>query len=321
MDEPRNLEDFRLSQYLIPYLILPTIGPTEKVEVSFNYYADHAFYSTLQDLSDLETQTTFVNNGRRSIISISLWFLTLESFVNCLCKICCLKQGTDFRKYSGKLISARLDYVFEQFNIDKLSIQKSGLISKIKDFQEFRNDIFHDRNAGTPKKWKICNFSPIPFYNNQVDIFQSLLVFLEVACGLRYCLRELDLMPNISIGNSDVFFFERMDKMYSSVLRPTFEGILKKQNLKTALDLNIDHFNQPLPNSNEYFKRGEVLVVSQIAQDDEFKHPLNATPTKIGQDLYNALVKSYNKPPGFTGSPNFLIDWDKLYKDAQTGQL
>ena len=54
--ESRNLEDFRLNEYLTPYLVLLANGPDTKVEMSYNTYAIHAFYSTTEDIKDLESQ-------------------------------------------------------------------------------------------------------------------------------------------------------------------------------------------------------------------------------------------------------------------------
>jgi hypothetical protein len=319
--ESRNLEDFRLNEYLSEYLAIIADGPDAKVEMSYNHYAIHAFYSTMEDIRDLETQATFVNNGRRSGISIALWFLALESFVNCICKISCLKEKTDFDQLRTKSISKRLDYVFQVFHIDGLALKKSGLISKINEFQQFRNEIFHDRNFGEKIEFHKTNFSPIPFFSNQVDVMQALLIFLETSYALRYCIKELDLMANISIGNAEVLIFEKLDKAYRSILCPYFEAALKKQDLKTYLNLDIAAFYQAAPNGNDYFGRGEVLPVFRREQKDEYKHKLSEAKTNIGVEIYNAVVHSYNKPPGHNDSPNFMLDWNKLFLDSREGRL
>ena len=82
MGNTKNLEDFRLNKYLAPFLAWQKYGPEKAIEMSYSIYAIHAFYSTMEDIKDLEQQDTFVNNGRRSNVSIALWFLALESFVN-----------------------------------------------------------------------------------------------------------------------------------------------------------------------------------------------------------------------------------------------
>ena len=58
----RYLEEFRLNKYLVPYLALQKYGPNEAFEMSYNTYGIQAFYSTVEDLKDLENQASFVNS-------------------------------------------------------------------------------------------------------------------------------------------------------------------------------------------------------------------------------------------------------------------
>jgi hypothetical protein len=318
----RNLEDFRLNEYLMPKLVLLNSSPADGIEMSYTMYALHAFHNTYQDIQDLEQQSTFVNNGKRSSISIALWFLALESLINCLCKIACQKENKDFsRDLGGKSISTRLDFVFNTYNVDGLALKQTGLVTRINEFLQFRNEIFHDRNFGEQLKFSKTNFSTLPFYNNQVDVFQSLLIFLEIACALRYIIKELDLMPNISIANQDVLIFEKLDTLYLILLRPYFEKVLAKHNLTTQLNLDISKFYSQKPNENDYFKRGEVVPVFRLMQENKFKHNLSQEDTNIGVELYNQVVESYQKPKGHHDSMNFMINWPKLYEDNKAGKL
>jgi len=314
----RFLEDFRLNKYLVPYLALQKYGPDEAIEMSYNIYSIHAFYSTMEDIKDLENQASFVNNGRRSNVSISLWFLALESLVNCLCKAVCLKEGKDFAgELSGKSVGKRLGFLLDTFPVEGEKMRKSGLLSRINEFLQFRNEIFHDRNIGESIIFHKTNFSPLPFFSNQVDVFQSLLIFLEVCCALRYVVMHLDLMPNISIGKDRQLIFDKMDNTYLSFLKPYFEQVLNKHELTTGLNLEIDHFFHPLPYSNTYFQAGEILPVFQHQQNEQFVYPLNQNRTSIGVELYQNLVSAANKPADHYDSMNFMLDWPRLYAEAQ----
>ena len=316
--QSRNLEDFRLNKYLVPYLALQRYGPDKAIEMSFTTYSIHAFYSTMEDIKDLEQQATFVNNGRRSNVSIALWFLSLESFVNCMGKMICLRNAQDFAKdWSGKSISRRLGFLMDTFPIEGDAMRKSGLISRVNEFLQFRNEIFHDRNVGDKLVFHKTNFSSHPYFNNQVDVFQALLIFLEICCGFRYAINALDIMPEISIGNNELLIFDKLDKLYDTFLKPYFLQVLAKHNLTTELSLDISHYYQPAPYSNKYFKAGEILPVFQHQQQTDFVHPLNQEKTAIGVALYNGLIAASGKPPGHYDSMHFVIDWPKLYADAQ----
>lgn len=318
MGDTKNLEDFRLNKYLAPFLALPRFGTDKAVEMSYSIYAIHAFYSTIEDVKDLEQQDTFVNNGRRSNISIALWFLALESFVNCVCKIVCLRQDQNFTKeLSTKSISKRLGFLFDTFSVEGEAMRKSGLIARVNEFLQFRNEIFHDRNNGEEIHFHKTNFSSRPFFSNQVDVFQSILIFIEVSCGLRYVINGLDLMANISIGNNEVLIFDKFDNLYNTFLKPFFVQVLAKHELVTNLNLDIDHYYQPAPYSNTFFKIGEVLPVFQRQQETEFIHPLNKEKTAIGAGLYASLIVASGKPIGHNDSMNFSLDWPKMYADIQ----
>lgn len=318
----RNLEDFRLNEYLIPHLCFAKGKPEDGVEMSYNLYANHAFYSTYSDIYDLESQNTFVNNGRRSGVSVALWFLSMESLITSLCKIACKKEKIDFSKeLSGRNVGGRLEFVFETYQMDGIALKKAGLVNRINEFLQFRNEIFHDRNFGENISFKKTMFSSQPFFSNQVDVFQALLIFLETAAALRYAIKELDLMPNISIGNNHVLIFEKLDTIYEVFLRPYFLEVLQKHNLTTQLDLDVSGFITYGENSNDYFKRGEIVSIVRHVQKEEYKHTLNTQSTNLGTDLYNQMVASYKKPNGYNGGLNFMVNWDKLYQDAQNGAL
>ena len=149
---------------------------------------------------------------------ISLWFLALESFVNSLCKVASLIKDDNFKEIAKQDLSSRLTYAIISLNYNEIEIKKSGIYNRINEFKTFRNELFHDRNIGSEVVLKKTNFSTNPILSNQVDVFQSLIIYLEVALLFRFSIPGLDLMPNISIGNSSVFHFDKLDILYNEYL-------------------------------------------------------------------------------------------------------
>lgn len=312
MDNYKYIEDFRLNEYLLVYFALLSDSKSPKIELTFNNYALHGFYSTSEDINDLENGKTFINNGRKSLLSISLWYLSLESYINSICKITSLVNGTESEPIINMDISSRLNYLLKTLGYDELSIKKSGIYNRVNEFRQFRNEIFHDRNIGDEIKFKKANFSTIPTQSNQVDIFQSMKIFIEVATLFRYSIPGLDLMPNISIGNANVLHFEKLDVLYLKYLKPYFENTLKKLNLKTKLDLEIHNFNSLSPSN--LFNVGEIVIITRIEQEEKFSMPLEIVKTNIGKDLYHKIISEYNLPDGHTSGLNFTVDWPDFYK-------
>ncbi len=311
MNEKKNLEYFRLNEYLGTYLFLNNNRIEDKFEMSYNDYSIHAFYSTSDDLSDLENEKNFINNGRRTVISISLWFLALESFINSICKITCLAKSIDFKPISKKDLGSRLTFLIDTLKYDELTIKKTGIYGRINEFKQFRNELFHDRNLQNEIEFKKTNFSSVPLKSNQVDTFQALLIYLEVALLFRYCIPGIDLMPNISIGNSQVLHFDKLDILYKNYLANYFKEILGKHNLSTDLDLSITDYTALRVST--IFIEGEIGVMGRIEQAEEFKYPINQLKTQIGQNIYHKIINDYNLPTGHTSGLNFIIDWPSFY--------
>jgi|JI10StandDraft_1071094.scaffolds.fasta_scaffold52312_2 hypothetical protein len=311
MNQKKNIEHFRLNEYLGTYLFVNNGRLEDKVEMTFNDYAMHAFYSTSDDIADLENEKNFINNGRRTIISISLWFLALESYVNNICKITCLAKGKDFKALSKLDLGSRLTFLIQALEYDEIKIKQTGLYSRINEFKQFRNELFHDRNFQHELEFKKTRFSTIPFKSNQADTFQALLITLEVILLFRYCIPGIDLMPNISIGNSSILHFDKLEELYNKYLRVYFKETLSKHNLFTELNLDTDQFLLLEPSA--FFIEGEIGVMERIEQADEFKHDINQATTSIGRSLYQKILSDYNLPAGHASGLNFVINWPKFY--------
>lgn len=312
MHNPRYLEEFRHNEYLSPYLMLLSDRANPKVEMTYNQYAMHGFYSLSDDINDLENERNFVNNGRRTLPSIALWYLSLEAYINGLCKIIAYVFEKDPQALIKKDIGSRISYLLSELSYDESEIKKTGIYNRVNEFRQFRNELFHDRNIGEEIIFKRTNFSSIPVFSNQVDTFQAVIITIEIMTLFRYSIKGLDLMPNISIGNSKILHFDKLDILYTKYLKPFFEQTLIKHELTTKLDLNINDFRSLPP--NEVIHQGEIVVINRIEQEEKYKYTLNQTPSNIGRNMYNKIVEEYNLPEGHVSGLNFIVDWEDFYK-------
>ena len=116
----RHLEDFRLNQFFETYLMVMSLPDHPRFEMTYNTYSIHGFYNTTDDLNDLENSKNYINNGRKVLPCISLWFLALESFVNSLCKVASLIKDDNFKEIAKQDLSSRLTYAIISLNYPNL---------------------------------------------------------------------------------------------------------------------------------------------------------------------------------------------------------
>ena len=295
-----HIEDYRHNDY--QQLVLAVLSHPNKsnIELTFNEYSNHGFVNTMFDIQDLENQDNFIHNGRRNIVSVSMWFLALEAYINSLCKVTCIIKQKNIDDVINTEISGRIVFLIEELGYNKLLIQKTGIFNRVNEFRKFRNEIFHDRHSGEEIKFKKTLFSSKPNRSSQVDVFQSLKIFLEVASLFRYSIPGLDLMPNIAIGNENELRFVKLDQVYSRFLAPFFQRVLIKKNLKTKLELSYT-LNQL--NTSNIFKLGEIVIIMKVHQDEKYNIS-NLEKTNLGDELYKLILNSEFSTVGL----NFITD-------------
>jgi hypothetical protein len=267
-------------------------------------YSNHGFANTMSDIQDLENQDNFINNGRRNTLSISMWFLALEAYINALCKVTCIIKQISVDEIIKKEISGRIVFLIEQLGYDKMKINKTGVFNRVSEFRRFRNEIFHDRHSGEELKFEKTLFSSIPIRSSQVDVFQSLQIFLEVVSLFRFAIPGLDLMPNIAVGNETELKFEKLDTIYSRFLAPFFQRVLIKRNLEIELELSFTLYQL---DPSVIFKVGEIIPIIKILQDKKYNIS-NLQKTNLGEELYNLILNSDESTTGI----NFTKDFQDL---------
>lgn len=303
-----NIEDYRNNDYQLLVLTVLSFPDEPYVELTFNQHANHGFQNTLSDVQDLENEDNFINNGIRNTVSISMWFLALEAFINALCKITCIiKQLDNIDEIIRKEISGRISFLLEELGYDSMKVKKTGVFNRVNEFREFRNEIFHDRHAGKKITFKKTSFSSVPNRSNQVDVFQSLQIFIEITSLFRYSIPGLDLMPNIALRNQTILKFEKIDIVYSKFLAPFFLRVLNKRNLSTKLELELTLYQL---SPSLIFKIGEIVPIQKILQNEEYKIE-KMEKTNLGLELYNLILDSKESTNGM----NFLTEeFSKSYK-------
>ncbi len=284
------LEDFRYNNLGSTTLEF-VHNPNHKVYLSYERYVTNAFYFTLNDVINLEnSKLQALHSGGQTHSSISYWFLSLESYVNTLIKIGCYKNKLDFSAYKLQDLGKRVGSLLSIFKLDKAKFNQNNLLGKVNEFCQFRNELFHDRHFGNSLKFKNTMFSAVPFFCNQVDTFQSVLIFLELTQNLRYAIEGLDTMPSTVIKNAEFAVFEKLDLCYNHILKPSFEAAMQKHGVKTNLLLS-------LPKAQNLYstliKKGEIKSLIQVEQENNFFIQTNEEQTNLSQNLYNLFLSRY----------------------------
>lgn len=242
--------------------------PDHKVYMSYESHSTKAFYYTLNDITELEnSKINRIGIGHQTHSSISFWFLALESYINSILKLSCIKKNLDFLIYKNQDLGKRLSSLLTLLEIDRKHFNEFNIIGKINEFCRFRNELFHDRHFGEKIKFEVTNFSQIPFLSNQVDTFQAILIFIEIGQLLRYAIAGLDTMPSIIIRNNDVVLWEKLNICYTGILKEAFEASLSKHGLLTNLSLHlpdVTNFKSGL------FKKGEIICLLTAEQDQKY---------------------------------------------------
>ena len=92
------LEDYRYNDIGGSFFEISS-ATAQKVYMTYEKHATSAYYYTLNDVANLEHSNDIVHTGSQSYSAISLWFLTFESYINSLVKLCCIKKNKSFEIY------------------------------------------------------------------------------------------------------------------------------------------------------------------------------------------------------------------------------
>lgn len=289
-----NLEDFRFNDIGGSFFIVKE-SPHQKIFLPYEKHAITAFSLTLSDIGTLENSTHTVNTGIQSNTALSLWFLTLESYINTLVKLCCVKKDIDFKNYKNQDLSLRLSTLIRLLELDIRLFNQNKIFAKLSEFARFRNELFHDRHFGEEVSFQHTTFSPIPIFSCQIDVLQAYLILLELSSMLRFAIPGLDTMPSVLLRNEHIAVWTKLDIAYQKLLHPYITAVLAKHQLKTKLNLElpvVQEFKSAL------FQSGEIICHIIVDQLPEFNFPLNSKRTNFGDKFNEEYLTSLNYKPG-----------------------
>lgn len=156
------LEDFRYNDIGGSFFKLKCV-PDQKIFRPYEKHATSAFHYTLNDIVILENAKDTLQTGTQSHPAVSFWFLTLESYINTLIKLCCLKKNENFDVLKKQDLHSRMNSLVKLLELDIKLVNQNKIITKINEFARFRNELFHDRHFGEEITFKHTQFLESPF--------------------------------------------------------------------------------------------------------------------------------------------------------------
>lgn len=282
-----KLEDLRQNDLGTVSIWLPHLGNDANSYSRLTYptFTQLAFYQTIQQLEQLEFSSAQIQQGNAIQASIGSWFISIEAYINSILRLGCLVTGKSFDEFRKKDFDARIAALFNILNIERTPFYKTSF-SRLREFMQYRNELFHDRTYENPLGFTKTSFSGNPMYANQVDAMQAATIALEVYEAFRYVVPTLDLMPQIRMPKNDSFFFMQINELYDLLLRPYFENILAKHSLTSSIVLDID---SPHLDISPIFQGIKFESIIKAIPDSKFAYSASVQSTNIGKTLFDKI--------------------------------
>jgi hypothetical protein len=257
---------------------------------AYNDYCITAYRYTIQTLADLENSEGTLNYGLQNIPAITMWYLSLNSFLNVVLKCACIKAQYNYLQAFSLGLGDRYLLLLKLLDITVEKTEQDQLSGKLRDFEMFFKSISYDVFEQDKKTFQHANFSSLPNFTNQTDVLQACLVGYEVFEGFRFVFTGLDLMPYISIMVDGKMVFDRLSVLVQKVLFPAVKDILSKHKLKTWLNLSPKFKHYPI---SAVFAQKQVLAISKYQSHEKYKSYVNPAKTKIITSFHDMLIKKY----------------------------
>jgi hypothetical protein len=298
------LEDLRAEELgrVFAFVRCPAGAAAERVALTFHDLAIQGFYLTCSSLEELENARGLWSAGRYGPTPAVVWFNALEAFVNAELKVFCLGLGQDFGAHRSKTITSRIDALLHVADVERARLRESGILRRINDFSQFRNEILHDRFVNHPLSFHHTSFSPVPYSANQVDNIQAALICVELFQWLRRLVPGVDLMPSIYVTVRDSADFVKLDRLMSEVLHPYFVDVLAKQNLASGITLAVP--NESL-DASPRLQPGQVQVAIRAHQTLSAWPAPAESRTTIGETYMERIRESCTVAAGCFRVPDY----------------
>lgn len=287
--ELQKLEFFRDNDYDEIVFLLATSPPT-MLQINYDLLAIHAYRFTTRCLRELEHSQQSINNGLDQLPAISMWYQSIDSFLNSLLHVSCLRSGMDFEQLSQCSLAAKYEHLLSLVGIVKTE-QEQEMREILADFSLFETATRRSFMNGFGNNYNRAKFSTNPMKLNQADVLQSMLIAVRIFESFRFIIAGLDLMPQISIQVSDKILFDRLDLLLHSIIVPSVKDILSKQKLSLSLDLETSVKSYP---AGTLFKEKEILVIGKVVEDDQYKRPGGLKVTNIIGHFFGEYAKKFD---------------------------
>lgn len=264
---------------------IPSLGPNAMICLTYMQFSQLAFYYSAQQLEQLEMSIDQINQGNAVQATVGLWFMAIESYINSILRISCLVKDVSFDEIKKKELDARIKILFDMLGVDKMPFY-SGPLQMLADFKMYRNELFHDRTNDKSLVFHKTSFSGNPFFANQVDVMQAVVIAMQVFNSFRYVIPRVDLMPQVVISKENSFFYEKLDVLFSKLLCPYFQACLLKHALTSDVDLHVD---VACLSESPIFLNVPVEILVKAVPDEKCHVVPSREKTRLGEELFGLI--------------------------------
>ena len=299
-----KIEDYRSEDIGNILIIVKNKG---QVLCSFSDFIRQGYTDTTVMLQTFENPYNefIVKNEIRYVSLVSIWFLTIEAYINSILKVLCLIKNENYEEQKKLDLTHKIKNIFKFAGADIKGLYKCGLFNQFREFLTFRNSIFHDRFNYKESEFKHTMFSGNPVYCNMIDVFQAIKIAMGIFETFRYVLPGYDLMPNVVpiVTNTgiDLWYFEKIEKIYHELFVPYFKSILAKHMMDTDFEFQYQYYR--VPETNIVDKQDIQIIIKAIPHIDDVH--LNMDKTNLYNYYLNELTKEVYIPKDEFSLPNY----------------
>lgn len=146
----------------------------------------------------------------------------------------------------------------------------------------------HDRLIDNEKSFKKTFFSPTPYLPNFISEIQALILAIDFFSFYRNCIKGIDFMPDLPVGITPNFFFEKLDYIYEKLFKPSIQFSFNKHNIQTKLSLDCLNVTCDIVYEPKQFVPRPCI---KALPDSKFEITFNEEKTSYFQDLYLSIIK------------------------------
>jgi hypothetical protein len=217
--------------------------PNGKIYLTYDQHATLAFNITFKEICDLENPRKSINlSGAMSVPAIAYWFLTFDSYLNAHLKICCAIKQLNVNKYLNLSVTQKVLSLIDLLEIDKVDFNENEIIGKVHELAQFRNVLFDERYEDKEMIFRKTHYSNYPLHADLNDVFQTILILLEIAERLNHVYPGVRMMPAITLSNSNSTIAEPFNTCFREILLPCFTMASEKQHRQILFNPDIEEY-------------------------------------------------------------------------------